>query len=255
MTVIDRVRRENPFKAEENMELHTFEEAVEVGADIQEHFGRQQNEECAKLRDGMIQKDPNSTGRIPLSSIQGKRIESFVFLEPEQYLRDLGVLDESDAQVGPQILIPNYVNSMSNCAEPSPFFSICCLDVCGSVMGKLERAIRKPKASAEEIANALTGVTTVSTEVPRNLAPGSKLREMLESVATKSGRGGAIEIHGFLLAQWLHYAFPHDCPTPAKAGSISPVITSEWQKKDGVETIDFSKVGTQRRETRTAEQK
>merc|ERR1719498_2050892 len=124
MTVIDRVRQANPFAAVEKMELHTFEEAVEVGADIQEHFGRQQNEECSKLRDGMIQKDLNGTGRIPLETIKGQRIESFIFLEPEAYLRDLGVLDESDAEIGPQIVIPNYVNSMSNCAEPSPFFSI-----------------------------------------------------------------------------------------------------------------------------------
>merc|ERR1719359_2236401 len=115
--MIERTRRANPFRAVERLELHTFEEAAEVAADIQEGFGREQEEECSGLREGLIRMDPNTTGRIPFKDFHGKRVNDFAFLEPETYLRELGTLDESDPSVGPQVLISNYVSSLSNCAE------------------------------------------------------------------------------------------------------------------------------------------
>merc|ERR1719265_503652 len=182
MTVVDRTRRANPFAAVERLDLHTFEEAAEIAHDVQEDFGKLQNEECSALRRGLAGMDSDATGRIPFSEFTGKRIDSWAFLEPVDYLRNLGVLDETDEAVGPKVLIPNYVASMSNCAETSPFFSVCCLDECGSVIGKLERAIKQPTATVEQIVLALEGVTTGTMEEPRNLSKGTRYRQMLEEV-------------------------------------------------------------------------
>merc|ERR1719238_2228901 len=143
----------------------------------------------------------------------------------------------------PQVIIPNYVLSMSNCAETSDFYSVCCLDHCEAVLDKLERSVKGPTATVEQIVNTLSGFTTMSLDEPRNLAPGSKLRNMLEEVASNSGWSG-INLHGRLLAQWLHYAFPHDCPYPAKGGSLNPLTANAWQEQaveKGEDAIDYKR--------------
>merc|ERR1719238_669234 len=86
-------------------------------------------------------------------------------------------------------------------------------------------------------------MTSTSVEEPRSLEENSELRKMLDEVAANSGWSG-INLHGRLLAQWLHYAFPHDCPYPAKGGSVAPLTASKWSakaEKEGADGIDWSK--------------
>merc|ERR1719456_608929 len=64
-TVVEATRKANPFAATERMEMHTFEEAAEIAYSIQENFGKLQNEECSRLREGLMTMDGNATGRIP----------------------------------------------------------------------------------------------------------------------------------------------------------------------------------------------
>merc|ERR1719277_2780124 len=47
----------------------------------------------------------------------------------------------------------------------------------------------------------------------------ASLRRQLEEIA--SAHGGQVPIHGRLFAQWLHYAFPRECPFPHKTGAVS----------------------------------
>merc|ERR1719510_1400266 len=48
-----------------------------------------------------------------------------------------------------------------------------------------------------------------------------QLRQIAEA------HNGRIPLHGRLFAQWLHYAFPRECPFPHKTGLITQQTTSE----------------------------
>lgn len=219
----------------------SFREAAKVADKITEDFGRFQNDECSMLRDGLALMDTSGNGRIPFKDFAGKRVRDFVFLEPESYLRELGTLDESDKEAGPQVVIPNYVSSLSNCVEASDFYSVCCLDPCEGVMRTLEREVRAPTATVEQLVGAMGQVHTDRMEEPRNLTAGSALRGMLEEVGEASD--GSINLHGRLLAQFLHYAYPHECPYPVQSGVAKPKTAKEWEKtnagEEGREKINW----------------
>ena len=53
------------------------------------------------------------------------------------------------------------------------------------------------------------------------------LRKQLEDIASASP-GGKVPLHGRLFAQWLHYAFPQDCPFPHKAGATVALTPNEF---------------------------
>merc|ERR1719401_1084279 len=48
----------------------------------------------------------------------------------------------------------------------------------------------------------------------------------LEEMA--SMHGGKVPLHGRLFGQWLHYAFPRDCPFPHRTGTASALTPSEF---------------------------
>merc|ERR1719310_1687163 len=64
---------------------------------------------------------------------------------------------------------------------------------------------------------------------PRNLS--APLRARLEEVAKH--HNDMIPLHGRLFAQWLHYAFPQECPYPHMSGTVSkrtgPLLPEESQ--------------------------
>merc|ERR1719235_484226 len=48
-----------------------------------------------------------------------------------------------------------------------------------------------------------------------------------------SVHGGEVPLHSRLFAQWLHYAFPHECPYPHMSGKINPLTQSQFSKERG----------------------
>merc|ERR550537_1150729 len=60
------------------------------------------------------------------------------------------------------------------------------------------------------------------------------LRSRLEDVALVNK--GKVPIHGRLLAQWLHYAFPRDCPFPHVAGTVSPQTPMKYEEVLGADS-------------------
>merc|ERR1719482_1945603 len=48
----------------------------------------------------------------------------------------------------------------------------------------------------------------------------------LETVADRNG--GMVPLHSRLFAQWMHFAFPRECPFPNAAGTTNPLTASEW---------------------------
>merc|ERR1719218_435966 len=68
------------------------------------------------------------------------------FLEPTQFLRQNGALDESSTHLGPQVIIANYISGMSNCITSAPYYSICCLNDCDQVFQHIESVVSSASA-------------------------------------------------------------------------------------------------------------
>merc|ERR1719379_520048 len=64
------------------------------------------------------------------------------------------------------------------------------------------------------------------------------LRSKLEEVAKI--HNGEVPLHGRLLAQWLHYAFPQDCPFPHVAGTVKPQTPGKDEQVFGKNTTSVS---------------
>merc|ERR1719231_2120564 len=107
------------------------------------------------MKDMLTEMDVHGTGRVKLADFYGPTQGEWQFLEPSEQLRQAGALDESSSWLGPQIMIPNYINSLSNCITSSPYYSICCLNECDIVYQQLESRIAAPHASASEIIRVL----------------------------------------------------------------------------------------------------
>jgi len=86
------------------------------------------------------------------------------------------------------------------------------------VLAEIEAVIGAPLAPVGEllsVVGSMTSQTTVDHDEPPKLI--GALTEQLEQIAVT--HGGKVPLHGRLFTQWLHYAFPHECTFPHKAGS------------------------------------
>merc|ERR550532_901622 len=64
---------------------------------------------------------------------------------------------------------------------------------------------------------------------PRNIS--ALMRGRLDDIAAR--HGGSVPLHGRLFAQWMHHAFPNECPYPHMTGSLaSPVTPLDWLKAE-----------------------
>jgi len=191
---------------------------------ISEEFGPWSSYECHEMKDILIEKDIHETGRVKLSEFYDNG-EGWQFTEPSEHLRLSGSLDESSSQLGPQVIVPNYIASMSNCITSAPFFSICCLNECDLIYEHIEAAIPYPEATVAQVLEAVESLPTFPTVSPRMSA-------ILEQISQLGG--GSIPLHGRLFAQWLHFAFPRDCPYPHAAGTIASMLEQAGPDAEGV---------------------
>jgi len=213
----------NPFKEQD----YVFEDIFRMVSRITKEYGPWSNYECRSMKDYLGEKDVHGTGRVKLSDFYGASEDessAWHFTEPSAHLRQSGALDESSSYLGPQVIIANYITSMGNCISSQPYFSVCCLNDCDSIYSHIEDEIGSPNATLSQI---LPAVETLPSHpnISQNLI--SKLKD----VATV--HGGSIPLHGRLFAQWLHFAFPRDCPYPHAPGTTSPKTQEEWREEIG----------------------
>jgi len=218
--------RTNPF-AEAGLD---FGAAAHVVEEIGEQFGRWQDLECRCLKNVLVELDRDGTGRVALAdfyrgTLDGLAPKQFEFTESKEFLRQNGALDESNPQQ-PRILIANYVNSPTNCLTTTSFYSVCCIDECEGLLGHLERAIGAPMAAPEEILELVAAMPSDTVEAPRNLSISLLLR--LSEVAAR--HGGLVPLHSRLFAQWMHHAYPRECPFPHVTGR-GAVTPDAWMSK------------------------
>jgi len=209
-----------------------FEDAVRMAERISSEFGAWSHHECQEMKELLVEHDVHGTGRVRLSDFYSQKDGVWQFTEPSQQLREAGALDESSDFLGPQVMISNYLNSMSNCITSSPYYSICCLNECDTVFQQLEAHISGPTATVSEVIQATEG-----TYQSPNVSDVDMAR--LEDIA-RLHDDGKISVHGRLFAQWLHFVFPHECPYPHATGIVKPMTQAEWLSLVGVENENAS---------------
>lgn len=220
---LENQHRANPFADE----LWSFKQASVVVEQLSHQHGEVWEQECQELKGALVDMDPAGTGRVPLGQFYAQKVVGrWTLSESVEYLRQLGVLDESVPGRSPRVIIPNYVTAVSNCEPVSMYYSLCCIHECEDILGHFEMHIQRPAAFPSEI---LALVSNATKNAPRNLS--SELIGALEQVASVSA--GEVTLHGRLFAQWLHYVFPQDCPYPHMSETFKPLTPSEWFDEHG----------------------
>merc|ERR1719171_814174 len=164
---------------------YTFEDANAIAGGITQSFRSFWQSECDSMKEILIEMDTQGTGRVPLTKLYNKSLDSdWRFGESEAYLRDLGVIDDSSAYLGPQVIIPNYIHATSNCIVSTPHYLVCCPNHCEEILGDIEAAVQAPTASTKDILTFVANQTAQIT-IDKEHTPelGGKLTELLEEVA------------------------------------------------------------------------
>lgn len=199
----------SPFKTK-----YSFADGQSVVEHITAGYGHWWEQECQGIKKKLTDLDPSGTGRVPLSSFYRSSMEGeWRFGESEAYLRELGALDDSSAWRGPQVIIPNYLLAASNCIIASTYYLVCCVNECEALLSRVEDSIKSPVATVEELIPVVEGLS--EPPKPLTTALDSQLRRIAET------HKGKIPLHGRLFSQWMHYAFPQECPFPHPKGKAT----------------------------------
>jgi len=225
----------NPFIV---MDGVSYERAGGFLREFVHNFGTLSEDECRTLKSDLMSIEQPGTGRVLLSDFYAKDLQLH---ESVDYLRNLGALENETGT--PMLLMANYISSPSRCMPFSSYYSICCPDECDSLMVSLERGVGQPSASPARIAELVSALPSDTVDAPRNLS--TALLGRLEEIA--GHHGGMVPLHGRLFLQWMHHAYPRECPLPHAAGTTSPVTQDEWLRLN--EHLDDVMASQEERET------
>eukprot|EP00413_Alexandrium_margalefii_P027850 CAMPEP_0204568556 /NCGR_PEP_ID=MMETSP0661-20131031/37255_1 /ASSEMBLY_ACC=CAM_ASM_000606 /TAXON_ID=109239 /ORGANISM="Alexandrium margalefi, Strain AMGDE01CS-322" /LENGTH=599 /DNA_ID=CAMNT_0051576595 /DNA_START=77 /DNA_END=1874 /DNA_ORIENTATION=+ len=212
----------NPFVAPQ----YTFQAASDIVEHLAQDYGKWQNADCRQMKEELIKLDVNGDGRVPLGSFYSQpNTATYQFAETQDYLRTIGALDET-VSGAPRIRIANYMLGPSNCIASSSYYSVCCLSECEAIMHEVEGRILGPMAPAARLLGVVANLTSSSyaPEAPRLLP--QDLKEKMHAIAER--HGGEVPLHGRLFAQWLHSAFPQECPYPHVHESAAVLSPGHW---------------------------
>merc|ERR1719188_2258132 len=82
----------------------------------------------------------------------------------------------------------------------------------------------QPSAPPSEVAAVVSNLPSDTVYAPRNLS--KALLDRLGDIAQL--HGGSVPLHGRLFAQWMHHAYPRECPFPHVLGTTKPVSQEEY---------------------------
>mmetsp|Transcript_72942 Transcript_72942/g.152274 ORF Transcript_72942/g.152274 Transcript_72942/m.152274 type:complete len:585 (-) Transcript_72942:187-1941(-) len=221
---------------------YSMQDAHKIVGDITHSFAHFWDSECRSMKASLVEMDSHHTGRVPLSKFYGQGLEAeWRFGESEDYLRELGALDESGWSK--QVIIPNYIQASSNCIIGSQHYLVCCVNDCDAIMEEVEEHVGAPTANPELLLEIVSNVTSVSgsfdstnAELPNSLK--TQLMEIADSY------GGEVPLHGRLFSQWLHYAFPRECPFPYVSGTVASLTPQEFGERYIASDEDMKKHAT-----------
>jgi len=209
-----------------------FDGAMRVVNQMTDEFFRWQDPACQSMKNFLVAMEDRGTGRVPLADFYNKALHEgkWQLSESETYLRQLGALDESSPR-NPRVIIPNYVYGASNCLGTSDHLSICCVSECEGILSSLERGLGAPEASPTDVAERVAALPSSTVAASRTLS--SVMMHRLNAIA--ASHDGRVPLHGRLFAQWLHHAYPRECPYPHLSGQTRPLQTEDWTRVTGQE--------------------
>jgi len=211
---------------------YKFDNTVVLAQRAVEEMGPWLDRECKAMQEPLVEMDPQETGRVRLFDFYAYSNDG-AFVESEAYLRQIGALDESSPSLGPQLMIPNYMQGANNCIEFGKYYSLCCMNECESMQRKLEEHIGKPSAPVTEISGAVQ--TVLGMDLNKWIAHELDASDprynatLLDDLHRVAGiDGGEVHLQGRLFAQWLHFAFPRTCPFPYTSGTHNQPTADEF---------------------------
>merc|ERR1719382_2197913 len=158
--------RRNPFVPHRE----SFEDSVSFTQELWHNFGAFQDLECKALKGRLVEIEHQGTGRVRLSRFYAGGVNGdWTLTESVEYLRNLGVLDETDPK-RPTVVISNYITSQTNCLTGSGFYSVCCFDECEGLLRHLEKELAAPSAEPKRIASLVANLHSDTVQAPRNLS-------------------------------------------------------------------------------------
>jgi len=212
----------------------TLDDIVMLALQIGERYGRWQNKECQTMKHSLMKLEGAEKGCVPMANFYKSMYAKgeWQFSESPDYLRELGALDDSEPS-NLKVIMPNYLNSLSNCVASSMYYSVCCIDECEDLLGHIERRLQAPDAQADEL-------MAIVSELPSSTMPAK--HEISKAQARQLNRiayrhGGRVPLHGRLFMQWLHMVFPRECAYPHKSGTTRPVTPDTYEKQNGTATF------------------
>jgi hypothetical protein len=223
----------NAFKSR----VFTLADFQTIVKSITSGFGVWWEQECQAIKKNLISMDSTNSGRVRLSDFYHKSIDGeWRFSESEEYLRELGVLDESSRMAGPQVILPNYLLGASNCIVTSTYYHVCCVNECEALLGEVEQAVKAPVGRPDEVFKAVLNMTEEEEDRLRFFG---HLQKQLDRIA--DAHKGKVPLHGRLFGQWMHRAFPRECPFPHRAGSTQAKAPLEFGEKYLVTPTEIKK--------------
>jgi len=212
-----------------------YSDVANLVEEVGDRYGRWQDYECRALKDMLVEMEdqgPGGAGRVRLAEFyKGSLYDGkWQLCERIEYLRKLGALDESNPD-NLRVIIPNYINGPSNCVASSSYYSVCCINECEEILSHLEIKITAPESTPTKIANIIAQLPSATIAGNRTLSPW--LLRRLDDVAEH--HGGVVPLHGRLFAQWLHYAYPRECPYPHAIGTTAPQTADQYVREHKTE--------------------
>jgi len=217
--------RRNPFVESQP----SFDESVVFLEGLGHEFGTFQNLECRRIKQELLDWEIGGTGRVALSNMYKNYFteDGTTFTESAAYLEDVGALDHTDKN---RVIIANYLSNPSNCMGGSSFYSVCCINECEDLLRHVEREIKAPSSPPARIASMVSGLASDTVHAPRNLS--TALLNRLEEIAGL--HDGRVPLHGRMFKQWMHHAFPRECPFPHAEGTKSTWTVDQWEATMGI---------------------
>merc|ERR1719433_2655656 len=129
----------------------------EIVEDVGDRYGHFRDKECHTLKSSLLALEDtsigtNGSGRVRIADFYGSALSdgNWQFVETTEYLEQLGVLDTHDPNI-PRVVIPNYINSPSNCLAGSKYYSVCCINECEDLVDGLEHRFQTPAVAPKDV--------------------------------------------------------------------------------------------------------
>eukprot|EP00929_Paragymnodinium_shiwhaense_P007675 TRINITY_DN111583_c0_g1_i1.p1 TRINITY_DN111583_c0_g1~~TRINITY_DN111583_c0_g1_i1.p1 ORF type:complete len:428 (+),score=104.47 TRINITY_DN111583_c0_g1_i1:59-1285(+) len=170
---------------------------------------KMQKESCAARRASLTNLCKPSTGRMPWSAVSAGAEESF----NRDALTAAGAVEGGNI-----VLLANYLSLPMHCTATTELFSVCCTSGCESIARHIESKAMAPKVSSDRLVQIASAVAPVARPLQRKL---NKIAQQ---------QGGDVLVHSAEFAEWLHYAFPAECPLRS--------VVSEEAAREAVPTVE-----------------